>query len=83
MEAELENMIALPDEESTDCSMIRQIVEWCPDCKVSRGNLTAKDEVGEDVNYFNMLKNYRFTQRHSSHPYKCECGTKLTPQELV
>jgi hypothetical protein len=85
MEQELESMdvCSIPTDESTDdCSMIRKITEWCPVCEEAKGHLTVRDDNGEDCNYFNMLKNYRFTQR-SSHPYKCSCGSLLKPVENI
>jgi hypothetical protein len=57
----------------------RIIQEFCPKCKSSVGQLCAIDEPGEDCNFFDQLKDYKFTQR-TANPHTCTCGTKLVPQ---
>jgi hypothetical protein len=58
---------------------VHYIVEHCPSCNTSVGQVAVIDEPTEDMNLFDTLKDYRMTQR-STNPHVCSCGTKLVPR---
>lgn len=58
----------------------RYILEWCPVCHTTVGQIPVMDEPEEDCNFFGELKDYKLNQRGLA-PYKCSCGTCLIPKE--